>query len=71
MIKVYTFVLEKNLNFRSRPRGGLRWAGIFKELEEGLKTANQNVHLIGGANIAAQLDAKMAIKEASELAAKL
>ena len=42
-----------------------------KELEEGLKTANQNVHLIGGANIAAQLDAKMAIKEASELAAKL
>jgi hypothetical protein len=27
--------------------------------------------LIGGANIAAQLDAKMAIKEASELAAKL
>ena len=42
-----------------------------KELEEGLKSAGQNVHLIGGANIAAQLDAKMAIKEASELAAKL
>ncbi|MCH1418588.1 MAG: NADPH-dependent 2,4-dienoyl-CoA reductase [Flavobacteriaceae bacterium] len=42
-----------------------------KELEAGLSAAGQNVHLIGGANIAAQLDAKMAIKEASELAAKL
>jgi len=42
-----------------------------KELEAGLLAANQTVHLIGGANIAAQLDAKMAIKEASELAAKL
>jgi 2,4-dienoyl-CoA reductase (NADPH2) len=42
-----------------------------KELEAGLSAAGQNVHLIGGANIAAQLDAKMAIKEASELAVKL
>ena len=42
-----------------------------KELEAGLIAANQKVHLIGGANIAAQLDAKMAIKEASELAANL
>ena len=42
-----------------------------KELKAGLTAAGQNVHLIGGANIAAQLDAKMAIKEASELAAKL
>ena len=42
-----------------------------KELEAGLTAAGQNVHLIGGANIAAQLDAKMAIKEASELVAKL
>ena len=42
-----------------------------KELEASLSAAGQNVHLIGGANIAAQLDAKMAIKEASELAAKL
>lgn len=42
-----------------------------KDLEEGLRAAKQNVHLIGGANIAAQLDAKMAIKEASELAARL
>ncbi len=42
-----------------------------KELEEGLLAAKLKVHLIGGANIAAQLDAKMAIKEASELAAKL
>lgn len=42
-----------------------------KELEANLASAGQSVHLIGGANIAAQLDAKMAIKEASELAAKL
>ena len=42
-----------------------------KELEADLLAAKQSVHLIGGANIAAQLDAKMAIKEASELAAKL
>ena len=42
-----------------------------KKLESKLTSAGQNVHLIGGANIAAQLDAKMAIKEASELAAKL
>ena len=42
-----------------------------KELEADLLAAKQKVHLIGGANIAAQLDAKMAIKEASELAAKL
>ena len=42
-----------------------------RDLAEGLSAANQNVHLIGGAQIAAQLDAKMAIKQASELAAKL
>ena len=42
-----------------------------KELKEGLEAKNQEVHVIGGAHIAAQLDAKMAIKEASELAAKL
>jgi 2,4-dienoyl-CoA reductase (NADPH2) len=42
-----------------------------KDLEESLLAANQQVHLIGGAHIATQLDAKMAIKEASELAAKL
>ena len=42
-----------------------------KKLEAGLNAAGQNVHVIGGANITAQLDAKMAIKEASELAAKL
>ena len=42
-----------------------------KDLENKLTAAGQNVHLIGGANIAAQLDAKMAIKQASELATKL
>tara|TARA_B110000305_G_C19148642_1_gene496985 strand:- start:185 stop:448 length:264 start_codon:yes stop_codon:yes gene_type:complete len=42
-----------------------------KDLETALLTANQNIHVIGGANIAAQLDVKMAIKKESELAAKL
>jgi 2,4-dienoyl-CoA reductase (NADPH2) len=42
-----------------------------KAMFDELKTKGQNVHLIGGAHIAAQLDAKMAIKEASELAASL
>ena len=38
---------------------------------EALKAAGQSVHLVGGANIAAKLDAKKAIKEASYLAAEL
>ncbi len=42
-----------------------------RDLHDTLVNANQSVHLIGGANIAAQLDAKKAIKEASYLAAKL
>ena len=42
-----------------------------KDLETALLTANQNIHVIGGGNIAAQLDVKMAIKKSSELAAKL
>ncbi len=40
-------------------------------LYEDLKAAGQVVHLIGGANVAAELDAKKAIKEASYLAAKI
>jgi 2,4-dienoyl-CoA reductase (NADPH2) len=42
-----------------------------KAMFDDLKAAGKNVHLIGGAHIVAQLDAKMAIKEAAELAASL
>ena len=42
-----------------------------RDLHEALEKEGQTVHLIGGANEAAELDAKRAIKEASELAAKL
>ena len=38
-----------------------------RELYQGLIDAGQSVHLIGGADVAAQLDAKRAIKQASEL----
>ncbi|WP_341228596.1 NADPH-dependent 2,4-dienoyl-CoA reductase [uncultured Arcticibacterium sp.] len=38
---------------------------------EELKASGKSVHLIGGANIAAQLDAKLAIKEAAELATSI
>ncbi|WP_299494015.1 NADPH-dependent 2,4-dienoyl-CoA reductase [uncultured Shewanella sp.] len=42
-----------------------------RELQTQLLDAKQNVHLIGGANVAAELDAKRAIKQGSELAANL
>lgn len=42
-----------------------------RDLYEKLNAQHESVHLIGGAHIAAQLDAKRAIKEASELAAKI
>jgi 2,4-dienoyl-CoA reductase (NADPH2) len=42
-----------------------------RELLEPLKASGKSVHLIGGADIAAELDAKRAIKQGSELAAKL
>jgi 2,4-dienoyl-CoA reductase (NADPH2) len=42
-----------------------------RELEAALKAANQQVHLVGGAHVAAELDAKKAIDEASRLAAKI
>ena len=42
-----------------------------RAMYEELQAAGKSVHLIGGANIAAQLDAKKAIKEASYLAAEL
>jgi len=42
-----------------------------RDLYDQLKDANQTVHLIGGADEAAQLDAKRAIKQASELVAEI
>ena len=43
----------------------------FRAMYDELVADGHTVHLIGGANIAAKLDAKKAIKEASELAASL
>ena len=42
-----------------------------RELEDGLLAAGQSVHLIGGADVAAELDAKRAINQGSRLAAQL
>jgi 2,4-dienoyl-CoA reductase (NADPH2) len=42
-----------------------------QDLYNALVEANQSVHLIGGADKSEKLDAKVAIKQASELAAKL
>ncbi|PKH04640.1 NADPH-dependent 2,4-dienoyl-CoA reductase [Moritella sp. Urea-trap-13] len=42
-----------------------------RELQAQLVAADQQVHLIGGADVAAELDAKRAIKQGSELAATI
>ncbi|EHJ03462.1 NADPH-dependent 2,4-dienoyl-CoA reductase [Marinobacter manganoxydans] len=42
-----------------------------RELQDGLIAAGQNVHLIGGADVAAELDAKRAINQGSRLAAEI
>ena len=42
-----------------------------RELQEGLESAGQRVHLVGGADVAAELDAKRAINQGSRLAAEL
>ncbi|WP_339411996.1 NADPH-dependent 2,4-dienoyl-CoA reductase [Pseudomonas sp. EA_35y_Pfl2_R5] len=42
-----------------------------RELQEGLESAGQSVHLIGGADVASELDAKRAINQGSRLAAEL
>jgi 2,4-dienoyl-CoA reductase (NADPH2) len=42
-----------------------------RELQEPLKAAGLRVHLIGGADVAAELDAKRAIDQGSRLAASL
>ena len=43
----------------------------FKELFSPLQEANMKVHLIGGADIAAELDAKRAINQGCRLAAEI
>jgi 2,4-dienoyl-CoA reductase (NADPH2) len=42
-----------------------------RELEAPLRAAGKPVHIIGGAALAAELDAKRAIREGTELAARL
>ena len=42
-----------------------------RELYEELLAAGRSVHLIGGADVAAELDAKRAINQGTELAAAL
>lgn len=42
-----------------------------RELQDELQQAGQSVHLIGGADVAAELDAKRAIRQGAELAAAL
>ena len=42
-----------------------------RELQDGLLAAGQHVHLIGGADVAVELDAKRAINQGSRLAAQL
>lgn len=42
-----------------------------RELQQALEAAGQSVHLIGGADKAAELDAKRAIKQGTELAAAI
>ena len=42
-----------------------------RELAEPLQQRSVSVHLIGGADVAAELDAKRAIRQGSELAARL
>ena len=42
-----------------------------KELYNSLAESDKNIHIIGGADIAAELDAKRAIDQGSRLAAKI
>ena len=42
-----------------------------RALQQGLVDAGVSVHLIGGAHVAAELDAKRAIRHAAELAEKI
>ncbi|MEM7266336.1 MAG: NADPH-dependent 2,4-dienoyl-CoA reductase, partial [Pseudomonadota bacterium] len=43
----------------------------FKPLQQPLEEAGFTVHIIGGADVAAELDAKRAIRQGAELAARI
>lgn len=43
----------------------------FRALKQGLEDAGQSVHIIGGADVASELDAKRAIRQGAELAANI
>ena len=43
----------------------------FKPLQQPLEEAGLRVHIIGGADVAAELDAKRAIRQGAELAASI
>ena len=43
----------------------------FKPLQQPLEEAGVSVHIIGGADVAAELDAKRAIRQGAELAARI
>ena len=42
-----------------------------RDLEDGLRRRGIEPHVIGGAHVAAELDAKRAIRQGTELAARL
>ena len=42
-----------------------------RELQQAVQQAGKKVHLIGGADVAAELDAKRAIRQGAELAAQI
>ena len=42
-----------------------------RDLEDGLRAHGVEPHVIGGADVAAELDAKRAIRQGTELAARL
>ena len=56
---------------RGRQRGDLRRPGVGARARGGLRARGIEPHVIGGAAVAAELDAKRAIKQGTELAARL
>ena len=71
---------EERLRRLIRVDGEERWLEVdnvvicagqepLKELQAGLQAAGKPVHIIGGADVAAELDAKRAIRQGAELAA--
>ena len=48
--------------------GGIRVMVLEKDLQQALESGGMKVNLIGGADVASELDAKRAIRQAAELA---